>query len=223
MTESTRQLDFHSMEPGLRAIALVGRYLQVFAFAEVEVDDAIAKILKLSSTQSFVLNANLPFGNKIHVLSTLVDISFLDKKQKEQYTHTLNLLLSFASRDRNTIAHVMFSESPKSDGVRFLVIKARGKFQAPDFDWSIDRFEQAFSALRQCRAKVVEMGDAITKLPTDLATLLAAVTTPPLPMEGSLGLGSLGFLSLQLPTDRTSATTSANPETEPRTPSPEKK
>ncbi len=116
MAQSGRQLDFHSMEHRLRVCALVGRYLQIFAFAEAEIDDTLAKILGLSNLQSFILGDNLPFGNKMHVLLTLLDLSYLTIKQKEEYAHVLNRMLSYASGHRNTIAHVMFSESPVSDG-----------------------------------------------------------------------------------------------------------
>ena len=58
------------------ALALVGRYLQDFAYLENGIDMTIAAFLELAPPQQFILSPNIPFYSKIYILTTLVNSAF---------------------------------------------------------------------------------------------------------------------------------------------------
>jgi hypothetical protein len=218
MPQPSQKFDFRSMQPELRAIALVGHYFQVFAHMEAEVDEAIAKILSMTNQQKYVLSSNMQFHNKIHTLSTLLDLSYLGSIDKRRYVKILNKMLGFASNDRNKFAHVRFFASPTSDGVQFFVVQAKGSLQELDLDWDVTRFEQAYAALDSCREAIMEIKQRIDRINSAFASILSSAEANLLPTSGFLGLGFQGLPSPPPQAEHTSATTSANPETDSQTP-----
>jgi hypothetical protein len=192
MADQSDEIDFKSLKPELRAIALVGRYLQLFSFMENEIDDAIGKFLKLENMQMYVLSPNVPFLNKMHILRTLLSISFLTDTRKKHYMSMLNEVMG-QSTPRNVIAHSAFAESKETDGVIFLVTRAQGEVKFIETDWSIARFTSEFDKLYKLNDQIEEMKNAITNLNMNVAALAAVMTMPTgEPNFLFSGLGTLG-------------------------------
>jgi hypothetical protein len=219
MPASTRDLDFHSMNRRTRTVALVGRYLQCWALMETEIDDAISKALKLTGIQTYLLGPNLPYHKKIHILWVLVNLSVLTETAKENYIEVIKRMLGYSS-DRNIIAHDLFSSSGTNNGVQFIVVKTqKGQVQAPPYDWSIAKFQETFDNLAECAAQIHALTGTLSVIDQNLAKLLAIVTAPSPPIEGLFEIGSLGLLTTQPPTDRTSETNPASDQTDVQNPS----
>jgi len=177
---------FRGLDPHTRSLALVGGYLQSWALMELELDDGIAKALGLTGLQRYVIRSNMPFHNKISVMKTLVHLSWLSDTQKTHYDDALNSMLGYSS-DRNIIAHDAFSSSNKNDGVQFLVYRAKGKMQFPEFNWSVNKFVQQILNLDQCAKEMADLHEKIDKITTSsLAAILAAA---PSPIAPNLGFG----------------------------------
>ena len=100
--------NFTSLDHEIRTLALVGQYLQEFAFMENEVDKVMATLMGLNTTQQFILSPNIPFHSKIHILSTLLKAISLPERSKNDYLSIFNKMLG-ASSWRNNIAHSPFS------------------------------------------------------------------------------------------------------------------
>jgi hypothetical protein len=222
MAVQSSEIDFGSLEPELRAAALVGRYLQLFSFMENEIDNAIAKILKLENIQQYILSPNIPYLSKLHILKTLVSLSYLPDARKKRYAKILNEVMGL-SAPRNIIAHNVFGPSGNTDGVIFLVTRAQGEVKFIEMDWSIERFMTEFDKLSKYEEQIKEMKNIVTVLNANLAALAAAMTAPLAPNLLFSGPMSLDPVLPRSRDDRTSATTPANPETDPQMPPTEQK
>jgi hypothetical protein len=136
-------IDFRPLDHETRTVALVGRFLQLWATLEYEVDRTIAKVLGITSAQHFVLAKNIPFFNKTHILRTLLEFLPIDD-ELEKFNDLLKDIQNYYGH-RNMMAHDLFASSDSTDGVRFFVVRAKGKFAAPDINWGVDRFLEAFA------------------------------------------------------------------------------
>jgi hypothetical protein len=178
-------VDFKALDHDARAAALVGTYLKHFALMEYQIDDTIAKILKLTDAQQFLLSPNITFHSKINVLGCLLDLSDLAKENKDKYAKVMGQMRGY-SGERNVIAHSVFFKSDTSNGVEFITADARGKLKFPEYDWSIAKFEEAIQNLDRSCNYMVELVQAVTSLdtsPSALSGIRAALTS-------DMGLGS---------------------------------
>jgi hypothetical protein len=216
-------IDFRSLDRETRTVALVGRFLQLWASLETAIGYAIGTVLGVSSLQQFVLTRNTSFTNKTYMLGAFCSVSSLTDADKEEIKSILNEIRQFY-KNRNIIAHEFFVDSKDTDGVEFLVMRARGKIDFPEEIWSIEIFEEHYHSIMTYSFRVNEINNKlenIGRLP--LAALAAISLAPYEPTEVTPGLGSLGLHILQPPADQPLDKTSANPEIEPGIPpSPEK-
>jgi hypothetical protein len=140
---------------------------------ENSVHSAIGAALAIEAAKLNILCANIEFGNKIYILRTLIDISsgFDNKKDLQK---TLVALAEYA-KVRNMIAHHQFEHAPSSDGVRFVVVKARGKYDEPEEIWSPDRFKTERDEVARYQSvldRIKASFDAKPLPPTDYARAL---------------------------------------------------
>ncbi len=210
---------FRSLDPHTRSLALVGSYLQAWAIMELHLDGAIAKGLALTGIQQYVLRSEMSFQSKINVMRSLVHSSFLVEKTKDYFDKALNHMAGHAN-NRNIIAHYAFASSQTNDGVLFVVSKSKGKIEFPEFDWPIGKFIQEEDNISKCSEIMQELTAKIDAIPdTPLAALIMGAwrvrdaLIQSAPNLGFGGPGPLDLLSPLSPTDRTSATNVANPET----------
>jgi hypothetical protein len=205
--------DIHSLTPEIRSFALVGMFLQAWAFMEQELRRAIEKGLGLNGLQAAMVCSNMQLRDKINLLKTLVHISLpVFPAEKEKFITALNKVATMSSK-RNMLAHDVFGPSDDGKSVAFFVIKAKGKLEFPDTIWSPADFMKECAEIRALTTEFEEMTrllkavDSYMKL-ADQAN--APPTSTPNPLFGGTGL--LGLLS-PLPEElQSSDTKSANPE-----------
>ena len=175
MTEPFEWPDFSAIPHEIRSLALVGRYLQDFAYLENGIDMTIAAFLELAPPQQFILSPNIPFYSKIYILTTLVNSAFGNGREAKSYLRAINGASS-ASGWRNNLAHHPFKPSQANDGVQFLVVRAQGEVVFPDMDWSIARFETECKKLTECENKIAEMREAILEGRAKIRAAIAALS-----------------------------------------------
>jgi hypothetical protein len=134
--------DFLSLDKETRAHALVGSFLQTWAVMEGKLDATIAEALGIHSLQELILCKNVQLSARIHILRTLVSISTLQETEKQRINKILNKLSEQYVNYRNIVAHNLFVPSETSDGVEFVVVRARSKLNFPKNDWSVAKFEE---------------------------------------------------------------------------------
>jgi hypothetical protein len=175
--------DYHVLDPDTRAIALVGRFLQLWAIMEAGIDQAIATGLNVTQIVQHVLGKNMDFADKIFVLRCLCSISYLLDDEKAHIETLLNRIHGFYM-NRNIVAHDMFFRSSMTDGVGFLAMRARGKISSPDIDWSVAQFEELFLSLLDFTSDLQELNKKLSGAKrlqaNSLPALLSAI--PPSPI-----------------------------------------
>lgn len=207
---------FHTLPPELRAMALVGHYLQSFALMEGAMNTAIGKALKLDSIQAIIVCKNISFRDKIHILRTLVDISPIDPTTKKKHDTFLNKIANFAT-DRNMVAHDLFAPDESQTGIEFFVTKAKGKLQIPTTIWTVDKVEDKSEELLDAQRKLKHLSSLLARLDVVKALLER-------PQDNSSPIGSLFQLGreiLEAPLPQSSpdsANQKTNPAEDPQTP-----
>lgn len=149
------QLDnsaFLSLEPNMRAFALVGSFMGHFALLESGINSALEQILEIKGARSLIVMRNMQFDDKIKTLKSLVDFFVFDRNQAKAFSALANRCRDFGAT-RNVVAHTPFVASHTSDGVKFLVVSATSTLKTPEMDWSIDEtLSQIDGILRLDRA-----------------------------------------------------------------------
>jgi hypothetical protein len=131
-------IDFNSLDPEIRAYALVGQFLKRWSELEQCIHEAIGAALNLDETKRYILCANLQLRDKVHVLRTLVNVSNFPANVKEETDKELDAILTYTKR--NMVAHNAFEAD--GDGVAFLPVKAKKSFSRPRERWGIKEFEE---------------------------------------------------------------------------------
>ena len=120
-----------------KAFALVGRFMFRWAGLENEIKLQIQKLAKFQTLESEIILANASFREKVDMLMTLVDLTFLTTKNQEERARIrrgFRKLHQFASDYRNLLAHNAFY--PVAGGaIRFAMVKAKGELKIPDITW----------------------------------------------------------------------------------------
>jgi hypothetical protein len=215
-------IDFRSLDRETRTVALVGRFLQLWSRLEMAMGAAIGGALGSSNLQQVILNKNITFSNKLHVLGALCYVSKLPYEEREKCRLLLKGVSDFYPK-RNHVAHDMFSESKQNDGVEFVAFRARGKLTMPDVDWSIAEFESNFARIAVFISEIRALSIKLRRSVSSNALAELAAILPYAPTEGYTGLGSLGLLTLPPRAPQQSDKNPATPETDPEIPpSPEK-
>ena len=198
--------DIRSLDADNRTFALVGRFLQAWALMESQMSHAIAKALGLTDLQEVVLQKNTQFRDKTNILKTLVAMSYFGETEAARLIKLIGQIYDY-STNRNMMAHDLFMPSEKTDGVEFLVVKARGTLQFPTVDWTVDDFHDAYALLLSYRLEMESLRNRLHAF-TSLAAALSAPVSP------SLGLGGLGFPGLLSPPDPTLQSSGTGPATD---------
>lgn len=212
MTESknpTRET-FAKLDPEIRALALVGHFLQWWSMLESKLNDALGNGLRLTQLQTTIVTKNIQLRDKINILKTLVHTR---GQEVERFKGALEEV-SKLSLDRNMVAHDIFMDDDDGDGVKFLVVKAKGKLAFPNTRWSIADFFVKFYETVRLSKEVDAMAVVLTSL--SLADL--SLLRPPEPIQGQPALGLLGALNLPFPESQSSSPSPASREISDETP-----
>lgn len=153
---------FDELDPSLRAQALVGYFLQVFALMESGINDAIGKALGLSPLQTIIVAKNVQFSSKIHILRTALPYTSLSESERIEFHKTLGTILNYAPT-RNMVAHDLFSPAKGIKGVNFHVTKAKGKLDFPETIWDIEKFQAEAKQLLIWSGEIERLKSAITE------------------------------------------------------------
>jgi hypothetical protein len=193
-------MDFKSLDHETRTWALVGCFLQGWALLENAINNAVGKALSLDALQTYIVTRNAQFTAKTHILRCALEFSALkDLKQRKSYDDEISDIQTY-SYVRNMVAHDLFAESEKTDGVDFVVVKAKGALKFPDEDWSIARFQDEFKKVENWTASINRLTDALTPVSTHAQALGKALMSypgPTGPTGPTGGIAGLGFLSLE--------------------------
>ena len=208
-------MDFNILDREVRTVALVGMFLQRWASMESAINNAIGKALGLDDLQTLVVAKNIQFRDKTHILRTALTLSDLSPLDREKYDGILNDIAG-VSHVRNMMAHDLFLPSQKTDGVEFLVVKAKGRLNFPEEDWPIAKFIEWFNRLAIWRGRIDNLNSALDPKIKSLVDALRAYSAP----SGEIfGLGILGPLGVRLPLGPPDANLlAATPATESETP-----
>ncbi len=209
-------LEFKSLDRQMRTFALVGKFLFEWAYMETRLREALQKALNLEQMQAVIVASNIQLRDKIHILRSAVFVSTnLLENDRNHFDQVLKDIANYSPK-RNMVAHDAFVQDNSGDGVSFLVIKAKGKLNIPDMDWSIADFEEAYTTISGFAKELIKMSSAL-----DAGALAAALMKKSAgsPIGGLFGLGGTGLLNLPLPEHQDSDTDPANQKKEPQTPS----
>ena len=181
--------DFHKLDSDTRAIALVGRFLQSWAFMEEGLHAAIAKALNLNQLQRYIVTANIQLRDKIHILRTLLHyIPINPPSDIERFDKMLEDIAKYSSK-RNMMAHNAFGPSENGTAVQFILTQAKGKLEFPPSVWGAKEFGAAFSKINDFTNGLEELQNKITSAKVTEALMKAL--QEPIPAPSGLGLASL--------------------------------
>jgi hypothetical protein len=121
--------DFSQLDPETRAFAMVGQFLQKWAEVEAGLHECIQTAFKLTPTMTHIICANLRLHDKLHILRTVVDVSDINPKGRAFRFDKLLRRVNKYSSYRNTLAHCPFHYDKETNGVHFVSIKAKGKYE----------------------------------------------------------------------------------------------
>lgn len=208
-------IDYASLDHNLRTVALVGEWLQYWAMMESELNRCMGRALALDGLQTYIVAKNVQFTAKTHILKTaLAGSRKVGAADRERYTKLIDAIAT-ETPVRNMLAHDMFLPSEKTDGVEFLVVKAKGQLKFPEEDWPIQTFQDWFARMTLWRQELVKLRQIIDR-PATLAEALLAYQKPTGILSGLTGIAGA---SPPIPELLDSNSPEATPETEPQSPS----
>jgi hypothetical protein len=112
------------------AYMLVGRFMSHWSHLEAAVNDSVGALLKMGTVEATVATANMQMRSKLHIIRTMIDYQCGQTEWGKAALKDIERIGTLADTWRNMVAHVGFV--PHKDGVRFLIIRAKGKLQFPN-------------------------------------------------------------------------------------------
>ena len=122
------------------AYMLVGRFMSHWSHLESAVNDSVGALLKMGTVEATVATANMQFSSKLHIIKTMIDHQCGKTAWGKAALTDIRRVGTLSNEWRNMVAHVPFV--PHKDGVRFLIIRAKGKLLFPNGQKSEDDFIQ---------------------------------------------------------------------------------
>lgn len=202
--------EFKALPIRMRSYALVGRYLQCWAFMEGKLNDALGKVLGIEGLKLLVVVRNIQLRDKIHIVKCALTLQRIPTAEVEQHQKLLERIGNL-SKDRNMMAHDIFAGDADSEGVRFIVAKAKKSIQLPDTVWKVEKFFSAYDEMHDIHLKLWDLEKRLE------AVQLEKLLSESAPTLGIGGLGLLGSHSRPLPNIPGSSLWNAIPETDDQT------
>ena len=91
-------IDFRSLDRETRTVALVGRFLQLWASLETSIGSAIGSALRLTKLQEYVLTRNSGFINKTYIIGALCSVAELDDAEEKDCRSLLQEIRRFGAK-----------------------------------------------------------------------------------------------------------------------------
>jgi len=147
-----------------------------------------------------IICANISLRDKLHILRTTVDVLDIDKAKYDKLLRRVGK----RAASRNTVAHDQFQPNDEGNGVRFVIVKAKGLYGTPSVVWTEKRFEQEGCLLDGIKAQLIEFNEVLGKSPIkDQAEIPISAWIPspdwPVPMRRTFSPALYNFQSLPFP------------------------
>lgn len=104
-----------------------------------------------------IICANISLRDKLHILRTMVDVLDIDKAKYDKLLRRVGK----RAASRNTVAHDQFQPNDEGNGVRFVIVKAKGLYGTPSVVWTEKRFEQEGCLLDGIKAQLIEFNEVM--------------------------------------------------------------
>jgi hypothetical protein len=196
------------------AYMLVGQFMSFWAILEDSVNMGVGKLLGMDTLEATIATANMQFRSKIHILKAVVHLRCGLTQWGKAAIKSLEEAGTLADTWRNVVAHNGFV--PHGDGVKFLIVRAKGKLHFPETIRSEVDFLVVDKRLGELARRIDEIVSKVAamKVKGSLADLLAHWSTSPPPQpEGDNYLGRLlpSFQDFAPPTNEESPQTPQGP------------
>lgn len=192
----TTPIDFAALPHNVRVVALVGYYLQCWALLEGVLESTIGKVVGLTPLQEAIIVKNMQLRDKISILRAVVNIG--PRLNHKEYLAALTAVADVARTERNVVAHERFSEDDKGNGIKFSIVRAKGKVTFPDVRWSAEEVLMKTERLFELTDTLDSMRRSIRPLSGPAANAmfggLGLLGSPFPPPQDSPGLGLLGAI-----------------------------
>jgi hypothetical protein len=194
---------------------LVGQFMSIWSILEGSVNAGVGKLLGMDTLEATIATANMQFRSKVHILKAVVHLRCGLSIWGKDAIKSIEEAGTLSDTWRNVVAHNAFV--PHEDGVRFLIVRARGKLDFPetvrsetDFLVVCGKLGNLAERIDEIVARVVKMKGKMTF--SDLVKLWSSA--PPPQPEGENHLGHLlpSFLGFAPPTNEESPQTAQEPE-----------
>jgi hypothetical protein len=197
------------------AYKLVGQFMSFWAILESSVNAGVGKLLGMDTLEAIIATANMQFRSKIHILKAVVHMRCGLTEWGKGAIKSIEEAGTLADTWRNIVAHNGFV--PHGDGVKFLIVRAKGKLHFPETIRSEVDFLVVDKRLGELAERVDEIVAKVAamKVRGSLADLLAHwSTSPPPQQEGENYLGHLlpNFQGFAPPTNEESPQSPQEPE-----------
>ena len=168
--------------------------MSFWAVLEGELNSSVHKLCGLSGLEAVVATANMGVRDKANTVRTMLYVAHSTDAPKVAENNKIMDRIGERSTDRNLVAHTNFFGH--ADGVQFLVIKAKGKFQIPPTIWTVEDFRNRnrlmMASVRELRAAVAVAVEWRGLIKSRLAGAnIFATTQGTNALTGLLGLGHL--------------------------------
>lgn len=173
-----------------RACHDVGVFMHCFALTEASLDAAVAAALGLDDLQKYIVSANVPFANKVHIARSALAVSYIDDKLQKHHQRHLNKLLSL-NTDRVMVAHYLFGPNDDQTATDFLYTKAKSDLDITPITWEPKDFLRRYNSLSRIRAKLLDLEKAFKSAKMKKA-LVEALKGDQQPNQGFGALSLLG-------------------------------
>lgn len=171
--------------------------MQEFAFLEFKLQSVISDCLGLNVAQGLILAKNMKYGDKVAACYSMAMLSATDEAQRTVYRRQFKKLFEIGTT-RNFIAHTQFMETADGQAVSFFKIQARGDFDLPNADWTIELFEAEFEKMDEARKDLIAL-TAHLNAEKYRQTLIDALMKPSATSGGLFGTGPQGLLNFPPP------------------------
>jgi hypothetical protein len=91
----------------------------------------------------------------------MVDVLDIDKAKYDKLLRRVGK----RAASRNTVAHDQFQPKDEGNGVRFVIVKAKGLYGTPSAAWTEKRFEREGCLLDGIKAQLIEFNEVLGKSP----------------------------------------------------------
>ncbi len=143
--------------------ALAGEFIFNWNRFESQISQYIEKIFTLKGLESVIFLANIGFGEKIAVLTKIVELNSRGKpaKWRAEAAKLFSEVLYFNTEYRNVLVHTPFAPFEKAEGIKFYRILAKKKLDFPNTSWDRIFFERRFREIDGFEARLNEIVNAL--------------------------------------------------------------